>query len=814
MLFDLHHNKIVSDTLTVGFEASVREVLLPMLEEKYEGFLGIQMYEDYISDNFLIDGEWYYPMTVVTEREIYTQWIKWQLNGDFDNRVPYAYSGEELIPFSLVEPVAEFEAKIEGRSRFCESGIVKIKVEAAAPSPTFLSGKYSQTFVDELARQITPAVCEAASVEGFAESPIELALVFAPETYMEHTSENVTYRRLLMTDGASAPRDFWIKWTRLDGAGAYTVSDHVSGEAITFEIGEEVHQKIREKEYRNLIRLGRDKYHAAMGKRNVTEWRDIIKRAIRRGELTRVEKIKVSEAENDLLAAKLAEIIGADIPKAQTEPEVEKIDGEFAMVMQKLARAAGESEYVSEDGAVEFTETEDGDKVNLSINIDDSMFVADKEETELEVRDEAEEEFDLGDEAEEEFDLGDEADDDDAEFTLMDDEEEAAEAEDDDEFAELEAYYSPQADLEIDEGVIASDDEEAAELDEITRMAMEALRIVSESTSKNAMSVVEPEVEAEPEAEEIEEEIAEETAEETEVDYEDPTADEFENEEYTEALADVRALEPDDEEVVVESAPAVIDEAKMRAEIEARIRLEYESRARAKAEEEAKRLRAEQEQLRLENERLQARFEREAREQLRREEQRRAEEEKLRAQIEMQLRAEQRERERLADFAKQAVEEQRRLEEERARLEKIQKEEAERLEKERRAAEEARRIEAERQAEAERIRRDAEEAAKARRAAEGEDPNANYTYVSKTVRLMFRRSVDPNVTARIYEIIKATIEYYGKEKVYLKIKATVPDTNTVCLEFVKIPMEEMELLSNIIKVLGNSGLGIAKAIVE
>ena len=48
----------------------------------------------------------------------------------------------------------------------------------------------------------------------------------------------------------------------------------------------------------------------------------------------------------------------------------------------------------------------------------------------------------------------------------------------------------------------------------------------------------------------------------------------------------------------------------------------------------------------------------------------------------------------------------------------------------------------------------------------------------------------------------------------MKIKATVPDTETVILEFIKIPMEEMELLGNIIKVLGNSGLGIAKAIVE
>ena len=70
------------------------------------------------------------------------------------------------------------------------------------------------------------------------------------------------------------------------------------------------------------------------------------------------------------------------------------------------------------------------------------------------------------------------------------------------------------------------------------------------------------------------------------------------------------------------------------------------------------------------------------------------------------------------------------------------------------------------------------------------------------------------MTSRIYEIIKATVEYYGKENVYMKIRATVPTTESVNLEFVRIPKEELELLGNIIKVLGNSGLGIAKAIVD
>ena len=63
-------------------------------------------------------------------------------------------------------------------------------------------------------------------------------------------------------------------------------------------------------------------------------------------------------------------------------------------------------------------------------------------------------------------------------------------------------------------------------------------------------------------------------------------------------------------------------------------------------------------------------------------------------------------------------------------------------------------------------------------------------------------------------MIKQTLVYYKKEKVHIRIKATVPDTDTVCLQFLQIPLEEMELLSNIIKILGKSNLGIAKAIVD
>ena len=400
--------------------------------------------------------------------------------------------------------------------------------------------------------------------------------------------------------------------------------------------------------------------------------------------------------------------------------------------------------------------------------------------------------------------------------------------EDEEEEDELEAFYKETEEpVRIGRSTVSAD--EARDLEQITREAMEAL--------KAAQAFMNEESEAEEEAEDIADDPAlitfNEETEDTEATVivpEEPTAEEYigdttdiTDEDYTadsETLSELRALEPDSEPAESEE-PSPISaadlESKIRGELEAKIRLEYESRARQKAEEEAERLRREQEQLKMENERLMDRARREKAEWTRIEENRKAEAERLRSQIEAQVRQEARERERLAEAARQAVEEQHRLEAERLRAERLKLEEERRAEEERRRREEEERIEAARRAEAERLRR-AEEERNAKERAEKIDDKGyvdnNYTYVSKTVKLIFRRSVDPNITARIHEIIKATLEYYGKQKVYMRIRATVPDSGTVCLQFVQFPLEEMELLSNIIKVIGNSGLGIAKAILE
>ena len=251
-----------------------------------------------------------------------------------------------------------------------------------------------------------------------------------------------------------------------------------------------------------------------------------------------------------------------------------------------------------------------------------------------------------------------------------------------------------------------------------------------------------------------------------------------------------------------ETSPAVaLREAEARAG-ELSIRLEYEKQMRARLEAEIERLRQNETRLIAENEGLRAAVKADEVKYREAEERFKLEIARLTAQNEVLARSEERQKERLATAARDAVERQKLLEEEKRRAE----EERARLAREMEAtpaptASPA--IEPVAEPEAEPIK---------------ETPIApeadNYTYVSKNVKLLFRRPVDPNITGRIYEIIKATLEYFGKEKINLRIKASVPDSETVNLEFISIPMEEMQLLSNIIQVLGSSGLGIAKAIVE
>ena len=697
-------------------------------------------------------------------------------------------------------------------------GMVKIRIEAVGGDLDRVACRYPLSFMDEMARQLTSVIEAATGTTGIADSSVELVFGFATTTFMEHISGNVTYRRLMLVDAVSAPRDFWIKWTRLDNCdGEYDESN------ILFELGEDVEQKIRQREYRYLLQSSGDKYHNSMSRKKVTEWREVIKRAAKRGELSLVEKDYELAAETLELEERIADLLGKRIV-AKSEAKKEEIpyivpeDDEFAKAMEKarlVVEASSEESGeeltladVAEQIVAEQTEAEDTPEEvvlpepeltadeEVEIEEDDEILVLESEEID-EPADEPAAEIPEG-----EFDIFADVESDEDEIDIFDEDQITDEQTDDQE-------DEPEIEIEVLE-------------EEITEEEPEIEIEIIEQTEEEPVDQIVEEI---PEEEEIPEAVEEEPEIEIEIAKEPIEAEEN---------AEIEIVEAPKEEPKTEiRSENIVDRiADIRAELETKIRLEYESRARIKAEEELVLLRRELQRVKSEsesiisdlikeNERLRVEYEHlleeSQRDALLREAEtarRRAEEEQLRAEIEAQLRREASERERLAEAARLAIEEQRRLEVENARIAR-EREEEERIEAERqRRIEEEKAIEAVRQAELERIRKE-EAAQRARaKAAMPTVGNGKYSYTSKTVKFLFRRSVDPNITTRIQEIIKATVDYYGKDNVYLKIKATVIDTQTVVLEFVNIPIEEMELLGNIIKIIGNSGLGVAKAIVE
>jgi len=653
---ELFHNKVLKDTITEKFAESVNLCLLPFIKEKYgENFLGILMYEDYLSDNFCNGGVWYYPLTVRTTEGTFTEWILWDISDteSFKDGIPYSYVGEELLTFAFASDVPEeFVSALSCRAIDYDSDCMTVTVHTPALSPEKLSGKYSQTFLDELAKQITRALSRALAVEGLKDSTLELSLVLADGTYMEHTSDNVTYRRLLLTDKGCQARDFWVKWTRLDGAVSYSVTDNVSAESIQFELGEDVPQKIREKEFRFLCGSNPNKYQSAMGKRTVTEWRELIKRAVRRGDLVKTKSDLECAEHSAAVSDRLTELLGSigitKAPEQTTEETTTVHSSDFERAMA-LARAALDEQA---------REQEEEDEPPFSLELEEAADEPEEENALLE--DEPEEE--LAEEPEEEIEEIEEI-----EKELEEEPEESSEPEAityvDEEKAAREAFAKEAAERLAKE---RAREEEALRLAE-ERARKEAAEELARQREEELRKEAEARIRAEAEAR-----IRAEVEAEARLKYEAEARQRAEEE--------TRRLREENERLL-----AIAREAKERQE-----RLEEERLA------EAERLKAEAEERRIEQENLRARLEEQSRrELLEREriaaaarealmEKERLERERAEAEERARQLAIQREQERLA------LEEERRLEEARIREEeRLRREAAERAAQEAAAAKEA-----------------------------------------------------------------------------------------------------------------------------
>lgn len=767
MTFDLLHNKIIKETASERFSECIKDELSHKLESLYgDALLGIQMYEDYINDNFLKDGFWYYPLSVMLRSGVETLWVKWEMSArNFKDGVPYSFVGDKLEVLIADDVPESFVSALSGRSNYFEGGYVKVNVHTTAQKPTFLSGKYSQTFIDEMTRQISAEICRACGVSGIDKSTIELDVVFTPETYMEHTSENVTYRRLLLSAKGCAARDFWIKWTRLNSSVAYSVKDNVTANDIVFEIGEDVSHKIREKEYRFLVYGNSDKYRAAMGRKNITEWRELIKRAVKRGELGKTFTDAEVSDRASLVSDKLSEILEkcgiGKVSSFDEQAESANVSAANEALLSALAIAQNETLY---GGAEAGYDEEFSLPSELELTVDD---ISEEEtvssyETDVNITDE--------------LDIP-------AEYALPADTDGTDKSEE----------------LDKKEQALRLEIEEARRRLEEERLAMENARRALEE-QRAAMEAERERLASEARARQL----AEAEANRLRAEQENLIRENRRLEEQTRLAEQTREKE---EAAHREQEEKLREQIMLEAREKAREKMLFAEAARL-AREEHERLAAERAEADAVKAAEQARID-----ELRREQELRfAEEERIRLERE---RIESEARARVEDDVRRRADVSARAAEAMANMQR----EA-RLNADSRAAtsNEYAHVEPERSATLGQPVVNASAAKTASSEAPASRPSAvpapQYTYTSKLVRLMFRRNIDPNVTTRIHEMISIALSHYGKEDVYIKVKASIPDSSTVILNFVKIPEEELDLLVDIIKFLGNSDLGIYKVILE
>lgn len=826
MRIDLDHNKILKETMSEGFRLGLTEGLIPRLSEIYGTALdGVMMYEDHLKDDFKKDDYCYYPLTLVVGGIAKALWIRWSIRegSKFEGGNPYKYLGEKL-DFEISEdtPIA-FANAISGKQIYAE-GSVKITVSAAVKDFTFLAGKYSQTFIDEMARQLTAVIERASAVKGLAESSIELTVFFAPDTYMEHTSENVTYRRLLISAKGSGVRDLWIKWTRLDSASAFTVADDVTGDNIRFELGEDVSHKIREKEYRFLVYNNPEKYRMAMGRKNITEWRDLIKRAVKKGELMKINEDYKDDKHVSEVSDKLSEILekaGVSIPEVKIADDFQDNTAEVDRALRMAILGSG----ASADPAVSAPSAEPAEP-----KADDDFIIDDPD-------------FDLSDAPED-----DKPEDPDPQADVIEivkpSVPKAHAAQD---IAPEKAEPAPvPADSEPFELMVEIETLEAKlrAADERTKLAAEEKELISHRLDVALGANAELTARIEKLEEEL---ISRGDAANTVIEENKRLREALENQKaaYDDAIAASEALKDNIKSLnlLVESAreEARRSEEKLREQImldqkeREREKLLYAEAARL-AREEAERLERERadekERERAERERLEASL--------------RLEEEKRRAEadhnaelerIEREINAEKARRQDQLDKAREIrlrmeAEAKRTVDEKYGVIEtpspivkEIKPEPAPTAAPVSNFAPAARDFSAPVSAPAPEAHRPSEidfsveEDSFAPKVKEEPKPEPVVipkapVYVSRQIKLLFIDPVDVRITEKLRELIGEVIKRTGKGSVYIKMKASLQDANTVVLDVLEIPEDELQLLVEIIQHIGNAGLGIYKGTLE
>ena len=195
----------------------------------------VQMYEDFLLPNdnyrfgkypFMDDNRIYYPLTLIHRKNIWDiQWISWS-RSNIRVQCPFSLVEEEKLEICKEVP-SEFIDAIEGKEL-----VYFRKTKYANPEFPIQQrrsiGRYNQSFIDEVARQISE---ELMALSGCVLSP-KWGIVME-EMHLTYEINKRKYRVFKLSTSIAECISIGVCWE-----GEYDVCDYIKKDSVKFQLTE------------------------------------------------------------------------------------------------------------------------------------------------------------------------------------------------------------------------------------------------------------------------------------------------------------------------------------------------------------------------------------------------------------------------------------------------------------------------------------------------------------------------------------------------------------------------------------------------
>lgn len=246
--------------LDLLFDSTFYEIICQYFENYFENDVTqLQLYDDYISENFIADDYVYYPITLINKKEVHIHWIRWKKKAesliDSYKKVDELECANTNVPASFKKRMNERVFYFDRRQSFPFQYDYRWEVTSKFVNNcyyeylNYLPDKHiEQRLLDDIAYQLTQAIVALSPREGIIKEDFNFFLPSAAYTspvYREDAQR--WFFPIGIRDDFAVDLNIWVSSPNRILGGVKT---------LDIEICESIDETIVEECYRDIIQKG------------------------------------------------------------------------------------------------------------------------------------------------------------------------------------------------------------------------------------------------------------------------------------------------------------------------------------------------------------------------------------------------------------------------------------------------------------------------------------------------------------------------------------------------------------------------------